>query len=364
MQHHDWRQCAWLAILVERKMTREYIWDGHFPIGVHSHQHHGVTPSSRLVAPTVVAFFIFGASPVVEAGKGGKGGPPNRAPKIEGTPATTARVGEPYEFSPTASDPDGDPLSFSIQNQPGWTSFDNSIGRIFGTPQATDIGRSPGVTITVSDGLQESSLTAFEIEVVDEASNLPPEISGNPPTEVMVGQNYSFTPTASDQDGDELTFSIENKPNWSGFSSTNGTLSGTPTEADVGVTSSIIISVSDSQENISSLGPFDLQVQSQGTGENSATLTWIPPTEQIDGAPLTNIAGYGIAYGKSSGEYDRVIEIDNPGITTVVVENLNHGTWFFVAYVYDGYGLMSDFSNEVSKEIAKTGGPGPGKGKN
>lgn len=344
-------------------MQQQAAWIGDSSTGINSHRFYRKVPTPRQITHTFVAFFIFGAGPIAEAGKGDKGGPPNRPPNIEGTPTTTARVGDLYEFVPTVSDPDGDPLIFSIENQPAWADFDSSIGRIYGTPQATDIGMFTGITISVSDGLQESSLNAFEIEVLNEVANQPPEISGSPPTEIMVGQNYSFTPVASDKDGDELIFSIENKPNWGDFSPIDGTLSGAPTEADVGLTSSIIISVSDSQGYTSSLTPFNVEVQSEGSGENSATLTWTAPTERVDGTPLTNIAGYGIAYGKSSGAYDRVIEIDNPGITTFLVENLNQGTWFFAVYVYDGYGLISDFSNEASKEIAKTSGPGSGQGK-
>ena len=310
-----------------------------------------------------MALVIFGACSVADAGSGGKGGPPNSAPQIDGTPATTIDVGNFYDFAPTASDPDGDALSFSIVNQPTWASFDTASGRLFGTPQATDIGFFTGIAISVSDGQKQSSLSAFDIEVLGEASNQPPQIGGNPPTEVMVGQDYAFTPTANDSDGDELTFSIENKPGWANFSSLDGTLSGTPTEADVGLTRSIIVSVSDTQDQMSSLAPFDVNVQSNGSGEGSATLTWIPPTERVDGTPLTNVAGYGIAYGKTSGEYDSTIEIDNPGITTYLVENLNDGTWFFAVYVYDGDGLTSSYSNEASKKIGQTSGPGPGNGK-
>jgi hypothetical protein len=45
-------------------------------------------------------------------------------------------------------------------------------------------------------------------------TNSEPTISGAPPNAVKTGDDYSFTPTASDADGDALTFSIDNKPNW------------------------------------------------------------------------------------------------------------------------------------------------------
>ena len=56
---------------------------------------------------------------------------------------------------------------------------------------------------------------------------------------------YNFQPKASDPDGNTLTFSIQNKPSWLVFNTTTGKLSGTPSSADVGTYSNIVISVSD-----------------------------------------------------------------------------------------------------------------------
>ena len=86
-------------------------------------------------------------------------------------------------------------------------------------------------------------------------SNSPPLISGAPPTSIVVGSAYSFTPTASDSDGDKLNFLIANQPSWSVFDITSGQLSGTPTSA--GTWNQIQISVSDGTDT-SSLAPFDL----------------------------------------------------------------------------------------------------------
>lgn len=44
----------------------------------------------------------------------------NRAPTISGKPATSATVGKSYTFQPTARDPDGDKLTYSISNKPAW----------------------------------------------------------------------------------------------------------------------------------------------------------------------------------------------------------------------------------------------------
>lgn len=75
--------------------------------------------------------------------------------------------------------------------------------------------------------------------------NTAPTISGTPPAAVEVGEEYSFTPTAIDAEGDTLGFSIENRPQWASFDPATGTLSGTPGASWVGVHSSIKITVSD-----------------------------------------------------------------------------------------------------------------------
>jgi hypothetical protein len=48
-------------------------------------------------------------------------------------------------------------------------------------------------------------------------ANNPPQISGNPATEIAVGSSYGFTPAASDPEGNNLVFSISNKPAWASF---------------------------------------------------------------------------------------------------------------------------------------------------
>jgi hypothetical protein len=94
-----------------------------------------------------------------------------------------------------------------------------------------------------------------------------------------------------------------------------------------------------------------LTVKRETNGTGSVTLSWQPPTTREDGSPLTNLAGYYIYYGRMSGIYDFDIKIDNPGVTTYVVEELNPGTWYFVLSSYDSDGIESDYSNEISKEV-------------
>jgi hypothetical protein len=271
----------------------------------------------------------------------------NRPPTISGTPQTTATVGTAYTFRPVASDPDGNPLTFSIQGRPSWATFSTSTGRLSGTPGAGDVGTSARITISVSDGTTSVSLAGFNIQV-SAAANRAPTISGTPSVSVNVDSAYSFQPSASDPDGNPLTFSITNQPGWAQFSTTTGRLSGTPTAANVGTTSGIVISVSDGTA-IASLPAFALAVVQVSTG--SATLTWDAPTTNSDGSALTNLAGYRLAYGQSQGALTQSVSINNAGLTTYTVSNLSSGTWYFELYAVNSAGAESVASNSANKTI-------------
>ena len=86
-------------------------------------------------------------------------------------------------------------------------------------------------------------------------------------------------------------------------------------------------------------------------GFGSATLSWMPPTQNADGTPLSDLAGYKIYYGYESGNYRTSVQIDNPGITIYVVENLTPNTYCFVLTAINSRGVESQFSNEVCKLV-------------
>lgn len=262
----------------------------------------------------------------------------NRPPAIAGIPGESVTSGQAYSFAPSASDPDGDPLTFSIENRPAWASFSTSSGELSGTPGASDVGTYPDITITVSDGKASATLGPFSITVV--AANRPPVIGGTPAGSVIAGFAYSFTPSASDPDGDTLTYSIVNRPAWASFSTSTGRLSGTPTAAQVGTYSNIRITVSDG-EATDTLGPFSITVREVS---RSATVSWTPPTTYVDGSPITNLAGFKIFYGQSLLAFTRSVTIPSPDITSAVIEELGPGTWYFAVKAYTTANVESDFS--------------------
>lgn len=181
---------------------------------------------------------------------------------------------------------------------------------------------------------------------VGQITNTVPTISGTPLTSLQQDTSYRFVPSASDADGDPLTFSIANRPRWATFDGATGTLSGRPSAADVATYTNIVISVSDGRAT-AQLPAFSITVQAYSFG--SATLSWLPPTENTDGSPLLELAGYRLYWGQQSGNYTKSISITNPGITTYVVENLASGTHYFTATAVNGSGVESAHSGEVLK---------------
>ena len=116
--------------------------------------------------------------------------PANRAPTISGTPLTAVLPGVAYSFTPTANDPDGDTLTFSITNAPSWATFTTTTGRLSGTPGLQHVGTTTGIVITVSDGEASDSLAAFDLAVQAVATG---------------SATLSWTPPTTNTDGSPLT---------------------------------------------------------------------------------------------------------------------------------------------------------------
>ena len=178
--------------------------------------------------------------------------------------------------------------------------------------------------------------------------NAPPSITGQPSATVVYSDNYSFTPGASDPDGDDVFFVIKNIPSWASFEPATGELSGRPSLGDVGVYENIVISASDGIASVA-LPAFSITVVETAPG--TITLTWQPPTQNVDGSPLDDLAGYVIHYGMTSGVYDNDIRIENPGLTSYVIENLAAGTYYIVATSFNSVGVESEYSGEIVASV-------------
>lgn len=82
----------------------------------------------------------------------------------------------------------------------------------------------------------------------------------------------------------------------------------------------------------------------------TATLSWQKPTTNADGTPLTDLAGYKVYYGTSSGVYGNPVDIGI--VTTYQVQGLTDGTrYYFTVTAYNAANVESDRATEVSKTL-------------
>ncbi len=217
------------------------------------------------------------------------GGTPGNYPPAfdEGTftkPDATENIAYSDTIADDASDPDGDPLTFSKTGGPAWLTVATD-GTLSGTPSSADIGVNTfGVRVTDDEGAYDEA--QMTITVVAGGGNNPPAFSSDPIVkangEEDVAYSGSIAEDASDPDEDPLTFSKTGGPAWLSVA-TDGTLSGTPTSSDVG------------------LNQFTVQVDDGNGGTDTATLEIT-----VDAAPpvTPDMYVYDIAMGyRVDGDY-------------------------------------------------------------
>ena len=195
------------------------------------------------------------------------------------------------------------------------------------------MGVTSGIVITVTDSAgAQVSLAAFSITVGN--INDAPVITGTPAAQVDEDSNYSFTPSVNDVDaGDTAAFSIVNAPSWASFDTTTGALTGTPFNADVNVTSGIVITVTDSAGAQASLAAFSITV----SNTNDAPVAVADSYTLNEGDSLSTT---GVLINDSDIDAGSVI-------TAVLVSNVNHGSLMLnsdgsFTYTHDDSETISD----------------------
>jgi hypothetical protein len=165
----------------------------------------------------------------------------------------------------------------------------------------------------------------------------------------MVGSSYSFAPTASDADGNTLGFSISGKPDWATFATSTGQLTGTPTIAQAGTYTNIVISVSDGTVT-QTLPAFTINV-TQPAPTGTAALSWTMPTQNTDGSTLSDLAGYRVYRGASASALNEITVVAGATSTSYTFNQLASGTHYFAVAAYNINGVESTLSAVGSKTI-------------
>ena len=183
----------------------------------------------------------------------------NEAPQVDSIPTQSAQEDSLFQFvvQGFVDDPDeGDVFTLEAvqageSSLPNWLSFDPATGTFSGTPTNGDVGE---VTIELSavDSQDARTSTQFTVDVAN--TNDAPESSEIPEQTMREGVAGSIELSSffSDPDtGDTLTFSAElesgnDLPGWLSLNPETGTLTGSPSNEDVG-TLSVRVTAADSQ---------------------------------------------------------------------------------------------------------------------
>jgi poly(3-hydroxybutyrate) depolymerase len=194
---------------------------------------------------------------------GGGGG--NSAPVFTSSPPTGAVEGVLYSYQATATDANGDFLSWSLTTSP--TGMTVGVGgSVQWTPTPTQVGSHP-VTLSVNDGTVSTNQSwTIIVSAAGGGGNSPPVITSTPVTTATVGVAYSYQVTATDADGDTLAYTLNTAPSGMTINGSSGLIAWTPTAGQVGA-NSVSVDVSDGQ--VSATQNFTVTVSSAGGGGSS-----------------------------------------------------------------------------------------------
>jgi hypothetical protein len=155
----------------------------------------------------------------------------NHPPVLAAIGDRVVAVGEKLVIAVQATDPDGDPLTFTIHGKlPDGAKFDKATRTLEWVP--LQAGVSVFLTFLVSDGAAIDRETV-EIKVVTQKTGHPPVLEKVSDVKAKVGQAVAVQLVAHDPDGGALTFAIANTaPSGASLGASTGLFQWTPAAAE------------------------------------------------------------------------------------------------------------------------------------
>ncbi len=205
----------------------------------------------------------------------------NDAPLLTMASNETINEGTTLIATNTATDVEGNTLTFSLASAPSGMSINSSSGVITWTPTEAQGPSTNTVSVSVTDnGSPNLSVTNSFTVTVNEVNTAPVlTVPGNQ----TIGELNTLTVTNSAVDSDiplnTLTFALVSAPSGMSISSSSGVITWTPTEAQGPSTNTVSVSVTDNgSPNLSVTNSFTVTVNEV----NSAPLLTVPGNQTIN----------------------------------------------------------------------------------
>lgn len=194
----------------------------------------------RVAEIRVVAMDINGAKAIQTFGLVILPENPNAPPTITSVPSTLIAPDEAYEYQVVATDPEGEALTYELVTAPVGMSMDVN-GLVNWAPTLSDLGKHE-VVVSATDPQGALQRQIYQLTITNTNAN--PQITSSPNSVVAVNSLWEYQATATDADGDFLTWKLANAQTGMNITST-GLFSWIPPMSWVGQTVTFDIIVED-----------------------------------------------------------------------------------------------------------------------
>ena len=289
----------------------------------------------------------------------------NDAPTFTANPIAGAGATEDAAYASTlagsATDVDaGDTLTYAKVSGPAWLSVATN-GALSGTPDNSNVGAN-AFTIRVTDAAGANATATLNISVAN--TNDAPTFAASPITGGGATEDSAYSGTlagtATDVDaGDTLTYSKVSGPAWLGVAS-NGALSGTPGNSDVGA-NAFTVRVTDAAGanatatlNIAVANVNDGPTWTSGTITKPGASEGLPYSASLAADASDIDAGDTLTFSKVGGP--AWLSVAPNGALTGTPAAGDAGTNSFTVRVTDAGGLFADATLQITVVLVNTNG--------
>ena len=148
----------------------------------------------------------------------------DRAPELATISNKAVDENNLLSFTISATDPDDDAINYSTVNLPDGANLDSTTGKFTWIPEYDDDGSYEVEFIATANSLIDSETITIVVENVDRK----PEFATINNKEVNENELITFTISATDPDGDSVTYSATTLPKGANLDSSTGEFSWTP----------------------------------------------------------------------------------------------------------------------------------------